>query len=92
MKIRMIEFAQNIVSSVRIYMESAYVYIHTDRTRSMLLHSIIIGVLVYLFMVFALHQKSVVAANRSILVAVCVLIYMLLFGHGLPTSINKNII
>jgi len=57
----------------------------------MLLHSLIIGVLLYLFMIFILGQKQVVAENRSILLAALILIYMILFGHGLPTSINKNL-
>jgi ACR3 family arsenite efflux pump ArsB len=57
----------------------------------MLLHSVIIGVLLYLFMVFALGQKQIVAENRSILLAALILIYMILFGHGLPSSINKNL-
>ena len=57
----------------------------------MLLHSAIIGFLLYLFMIFVLGQKQIVAENRSILLAAVVLIYMILFGHGLPTSINKNL-
>ena len=57
----------------------------------MFLHSLIIGIFLYLFMVFALGQKRVVAENRSILIAAFVLIYMILFGHGLPMSINKNL-
>jgi hypothetical protein len=42
-------------------------------------------------MVFALGQNSIVAENRSILIAAVILIYMILFGHGLPKSINNNI-
>ena len=57
----------------------------------MLLHSVIIGIILYLFMIFILGMKSVVAENRSILIAAFVLVYMILFGHGLPTAINKNI-
>jgi hypothetical protein len=57
----------------------------------MFLHSLIIGIFLYLFMVFALGQKRVVAENRSILIAAFVLIYMVLFGHSLPKSINKNL-
>jgi len=57
----------------------------------MLLHSAIIGILLYLFMIFILGQKQVVAENRSILLASLILVYMILFGHGLPTSINKNL-
>ena len=59
--------------------------------RMMVLHSLIIGVLLYLFMIFILGQKQIVAENRSILLASFILIYMILFGHGLPTSINKQL-
>jgi hypothetical protein len=57
----------------------------------MLLHSIIIGVLLYLFMFFILGQKQIVAENRSVLLAAFILVYMILFGHGMPTAINKNL-
>jgi len=57
----------------------------------MLLHSVVIGVLLYLFMIFILGQKQIVAENRSILLAALILAYMILFGHGLPTSINKDL-
>jgi len=57
----------------------------------MLFHSIIIGIFLYIFMIYALGQKQVVAENRSILIAAFVLIYMILFGHSLPKSINKNL-
>lgn len=59
--------------------------------RMMLLHSVVIGVVLYLVMVFVLGQRPVVAENRSILLAALVLVYMILFGHGMPTSINKNL-
>jgi len=59
--------------------------------RMMVLHSVIIGVLLYLFMIYILGQKQVVAENRSILLAALILVYMILFGHGLPTSMNKNL-
>jgi hypothetical protein len=59
---------------------------------TMLLHSVIIGILLYLFMVFILGQKQIVAENRSIVLAAFVLIYMIAFGHGLPSSINKNLL
>ena len=59
--------------------------------RMMLLHSVIIGVLLYLFMIFILGQREIVAENRSILLAALILVYMIVFGHGLPTSINKNL-
>ena len=56
----------------------------------MLLHSLVIGVLLYLFMIFVIGQKQAVAENRSILIGALALVYMILFGHGLPTSINKD--
>jgi ACR3 family arsenite efflux pump ArsB len=62
-----------------------------ENGRMMVLHSAIIGILLYLFMIFILGQNQIVAENRSILLAAMILIYMILFGHGLPTSINKNL-
>lgn len=57
----------------------------------MLAHALVIGVLLYLFMFFVLGQKQVVAENRSVLIGALALIYMILFGHGLPKSINKSL-
>jgi hypothetical protein len=62
-----------------------------EKGRMMILHSAVIGILLYLFMVFVLGQNQIVAENRSILLAAMILMYMILFGHGLPTSINKNL-
>jgi len=62
-----------------------------ENGRMMVLHSVIIGILLYLFMIFILGQKQSVAENRSILLAGLILVYMILFGHGLPNSINKNL-
>jgi hypothetical protein len=59
--------------------------------RVMLLHSAIIGLLLYIIMVYLLQQKQSVAENRSILLSAVILIYMIVFGHGMPTSINKNL-
>ena len=58
---------------------------------TMLLHAFIIGVILYLLMLYVLKQPAIVAEDRSIFFASLILIYMLLFGHGLPMSINKNI-
>lgn len=57
----------------------------------MLVHSLVIGYLLYLIMVFILGQNKVIAENRSLLLTALVLIYMILFGHGMPTSLNKNL-
>ena len=62
-----------------------------ENGRMMFLHSIIIGLVLYFIMTLVLRQTPVVAENRSILLAAFVLIYMILFGHGLPMAINKNL-
>lgn len=62
-----------------------------ERGLTMLFHAIIIGIILYVIMVYVLGQKQTVAEDRSILIAALALIYMILFGHGLPTSINKTI-
>jgi hypothetical protein len=59
--------------------------------RMMVLHAVVIGILLYLLMVYVLGQHQVVAENRSILLAAAVLMYMILFGHGLPTAVNRNL-
>lgn len=57
----------------------------------MVFHSVVIGIVLYMFMTLGLGQKDTVAENRSIIIAACVLIYMILFGHGLPVKLNKNL-
>jgi len=59
-----------------------------ERGLVMLMHSVIIGILLYALMRFGLGQNPIMAENRSILIASFVLIYMILFGHGLPTKMN----
>jgi hypothetical protein len=60
-----------------------------ERGLNMLLHSAIIGIILYFIMIYGLGQQHFMAENRSILIAAFVLIYMILFGHGLPTKLNK---
>ena len=57
----------------------------------MLLNSVMIGIVLYVIMIFGLGQQQSVAENRSILIASVVLIYMILFGHGLPVQLNKYV-
>jgi hypothetical protein len=59
--------------------------------KMMLLHSLIIGLVLYVIMLFGFKQRPIVAENRSILLAALILIYMILFGHGLPKTINKDL-
>jgi O-antigen ligase len=58
-----------------------------ENGRMMILHSVIIGIFLYLFMIYILGQNKNVAENRSILLAAFILIYMILFGHKLPFKI-----
>ena len=57
----------------------------------MFVHSLIITIFLYVIMRFVLNQSNNKALDRSILIGACILIYMILFGHGAPTQINKNI-
>ena len=54
----------------------------------MIVHSFIIGGVLYAIMKFGLKQSNEVAQRRSILIGAIVLIYMILFGHGLPTKLK----
>lgn len=52
-------------------------------------HAFVITLILYVLMKFALRQSQTMALNRSILIGALALAYMILFGHGLPTRINK---
>ena len=54
-----------------------------------LFHAFIIALILYVLMRFALRQSQNMAMNRSILIGAVALVYMILFGHGLPTHINR---
>jgi hypothetical protein len=58
---------------------------------TMFIHSAIITVILYIIMKFLLKQSEMVAQDRSILIGALTLVYMILFGHSLPTHINRNI-
>lgn len=57
----------------------------------MVVHALVIGVLLYVLMVYVLKQNPMVAENRSILLATVVLVYMILFGHGMPNRLNPHL-
>ena len=54
-----------------------------------LFHALIITIILYVIIKFVLKQSQRMALNRSFLAGAIALIYMILFGHGLPTHINK---
>jgi hypothetical protein len=58
----------------------------------MLVHALLIAVIFYLVMVYGLRQADAVAQARSMMIGAAVLVYMLLFGHGLPTSMRQSML
>jgi hypothetical protein len=62
-----------------------------ERGLMMLLHALMVGIILYLVMVFGLNQEPAVAEDRSVLLGAVILVYMILFGHGMPGTVNKNI-
>lgn len=58
---------------------------------TMLIHSVMITAILYIIMRFILKQPEMISQNRSLLIGSLVLIYMILFGHGLPKHMNTNI-
>ena len=52
-------------------------------------HAFGIAAIIYMLMRFLLRQSQTMALNRSILIGAIALIYMILFGHGLPTHVNR---
>jgi len=54
-----------------------------------LLHAFLLSLILFVLMRFVLKQSQTMALNRSILLGAVALIYMILFGHGLPTHINR---
>ena len=62
-----------------------------ERGLMMLAHAAIIGAVIYMVMRFVLNQSALVAEDRSIVIAAFVLIYMVMFGHGMPNQLNRNL-
>ena len=53
-------------------------------------HSVGIGVVAYLLMLYVLKQSPTMAENRSVLVGAVALAYMVVFGHKAPTMAAFN--
>ena len=63
----------------------------SERGVVMLGHSILIGIIIYIVLVFMVRTKKDVAENRSVLIAGLVMAYMVAFGHGPPGKINEKL-
>ena len=57
----------------------------------MLFHSVILMLISYVLMRYVLGQSSSVAEDRSVLLGGVALVYMVLFGHGLPGRVTPRI-
>jgi len=62
-----------------------------ERGSMMLIHAAMIGAVIYMTMRYILNQSALDAEDRSIVIAAFVLIYMVMFGHGLPNQLNRNL-
>ena len=58
---------------------------------AMLVHSVIIGIVLYFIMTMGFKQRAILAQNRSLVLAAVALIYMIMFGHGLPGKVNADL-
>jgi hypothetical protein len=63
----------------------------TERGLTMVVHSVVIGTVLYFIMTLLLKQSPAVAENRSICIGAVVLVYMIVFGHGMPGRINPQL-
>ena len=57
----------------------------------MVVHALLIILVLYLVMCFVLGQSSRVAEDRSVLLGGLALVYMGLYGHGMPGRVNPYI-
>jgi putative effector of murein hydrolase len=56
---------------------------------SHLFHASIITIILYVIMKFFVKQSCTMSLNRSLLIGALALIYMILFGHGMPMHLKK---
>ena len=61
-----------------------------ERGLVMVVHSVIIGLVAYGLMTYALNQGATMAENRSVLLGALALAYMVVFGHKAPTMSSLN--
>jgi hypothetical protein len=58
---------------------------------TMVFHAVVIGLVLYAFMCYVLGQPCKVAEDRSVALAAAALLYMVVFGHGLPGRVNPKL-
>lgn len=52
-------------------------------------HAFVLSVILYVVMRYILRQSSSMALTRSLLIGALAFVYMILFGHGLPTRMKR---
>ena len=57
----------------------------------MLGHSVVIAAVLYVALLYGVKWSPMKSENMSVLVGGLALVYMILFGHGLPNKINSNL-
>ena len=62
-----------------------------DSGTTMLFHAVLLMLVSYALMRYVLGQSSSVAEDRSVLLGGLALVYMVLFGHGMPGRVNPRI-
>ena len=56
------------------------------------MHSAVIGVVLYFVMIYALGQSQSMAMSRSVLLSALALVYMVMYGHSFPPgNINSSL-
>jgi hypothetical protein len=61
-----------------------------ERGLEMVAHAAVIGTVLYFIMTVVLKQPQRVAEDRSVAIAGVVLVYMVVFGHGLPNDVSPS--
>jgi ABC-type phosphate transport system permease subunit len=64
-----------------------------ENALTMVGHSVIIGLVAYIIMVYLLTQLHNKALNRSVLIGSLACAYMIIYGHDFPSkdAINPNL-
>lgn len=54
-----------------------------------LLHAFILAIVAYIILKYVLQESSHTAMNRSSILGAIAFMYMMFFGHGLPTHVRS---
>ena len=57
----------------------------------MVFHGALVAVVLFVVMRFVLKQSDAKSMTRSVFAGLVVALYMVMFGHGAPGSINSNL-